>query len=374
MRTSRIALVFAFIAFVAVGVTASSLNGMLTPRLELENPAGWVAGDEAPMLRYTLDNTGRESLHVLRWQTPLAGIEHDILEVTLDGKPVPYSGKLIKRAAPQPADYVEIKPGETLTVVFDPSASYDMTPSGDYTIRYRTSLTDVKIGDAKAAVVIVSREAIESNEVGFFYEGLPQSGGESATKAVDCNAKPCHPKCPPNPELCGGDPGGDPAVEFVNCTSQQQGKALTAVDNATIMSAASKNDLADGSSPLYSTWFGAYKANRYNTVKGNFNAIADAFQNETITINCTDAGLPYYAYVYAGSPYEIYVCYYFFHAPNVGRDSAAGTLVHEMSHFNVVAGTVDYVYGEANAMWLAQTDPRKATKNADNYEYFAEDQ
>jgi peptidyl-Lys metalloendopeptidase len=376
MRTSRIALVLAFIAFVAIGITASSLDGLLVPRLELENPAGWVAGDESPMLRYTLDNTGRETLQLLRWQTPLAGIEHDILEVTLDGKPVPYSGKLIKRAAPQPADYVVIKPGETLTVLFDPSSAYDMTPAGDYTIRYRTSLTDVKIGDAKAAVVAFSREDIESNEVAFFFEGLPQTGGGPATRAVDCDAKPCHPKCPPNPELCGGgeDPGGDPSVDFVACTAQQQSKALAAVANATTMSADAYDDLADGSSPLYETWFGAYKANRYNTVTGHFDAIANAFATQTVTINCTDADLPYYAYVYAGSPYEIYVCYYFFHAPATGRDSAAGTLVHEMSHFNVVAGTVDYVYGEANAMWLAATDPRKAIKNADNHEYFAEDQ
>jgi peptidyl-Lys metalloendopeptidase len=359
---------------VAAGVTADSLQGVLTPRLELENATGWIAGDEPPLVRFTLENGGRETMQVLRWQTPVAGIENDMLEVTHDGKPVPYTGKMIKRAAPQPADYVEIEAGRSLEVVFDPSGSYDMTEPGEYTIRYRTELTEVMAGSAKRAVVVVAREESESNAVGFFYEGLPQAG--PSTRAVDCDKKPCHPRCPPNPELCGGDPGdpGDPSVEFVSCTSQQQGKALTAVANATTMSADAYDDLSDGSSPLYSTWFGAYKANRYNTVTGNFEAIADAFATQTITINCTDADLPYYAYVYAGSPYEIYVCYYFFHAPNVGRDSAAGTLVHEMSHFNVVAGTVDYVYGEANAMWLADTDPRKATKNADNYEYFAEDQ
>ncbi len=372
MRTARITLIVSFITLVAAGVTADSLQGALAPRLELENPTGWVAGDEAPLIRFTLVNTGRENLQVLRWQTPVAGIEHDMLEVTHDGEPVPYTGKLVKRAAPRPADYVEIKAGERLSVVFDPSGSYDMTRTGEYTVRYRTELTEVKAGSGKEAVVVVYREETESNAVGFFYEGLPQAS-EPATRGVDCSAKPCHPKCPPNPELCGGS-GEEPAVEFVSCTSQQQGKALTAVANATSMSAAAYTDLADGSSPLYQPWFGAYKASRYNTVTTNFDAIADAFATQTITINCTDADLPYYAYVYAGSPYEIYVCYYFFHAPNVGRDSAAGTMVHEMSHFSVVAGTVDYVYGEANALWLAANDPRRATKNADNYEYFAEDQ
>jgi len=370
MRTARIVFAIAFIVFLTVGATASSLQGMLTPRLELENPTAWIAGDEAPLLRFTLESNAHQTLQLLRWQTPLAGIEHDMFEVTRDGEPVPYTGKLIKRALPQAADYIEIEPGETLTVVFDPTAAYDMMQPGDYTIRYRTALTDVKVGDGKAAVMIIPRDATESNSVDFFYEGVPQA---PSTRAVDCDARPCHPKCPPNPELCGGDPG-EPSVEFVSCSSQQQSKALSAVANATTMSVAAFNDLKDGSSPLYEPWFGIYKRNRYSAVKGNFDAIANAFETQTVTINCTDAGLPYYAYVYPGAPYEIYVCYYFFHAPATGRDSAAGTLVHEMSHFNVTAGTVDYVYGEANALWLAATDPRKATKNADNYEYFAEDQ
>jgi peptidyl-Lys metalloendopeptidase len=356
MRRSFTLLAFVFIAICAAGATAGQVQGELNPRLELENPKGWIAGDEAVTLRFTIENRSAESLQVLRWQTPQSGIEHNLFQVLRDGLPVAYTGKLVKRAAPQPEDYLVIQAWGSLSVVFDPSASYDMVQAGEYTIRYRASLMGVKS---------------ESNTVTFFMEGLPQAFNESLAKGVNCNAKPCHPKCPPNPELCGGGGGG--TVEFVACTSQQQGKALTAVDNATTISEASATDLADGSSPLYETWFGAYKASRYNTVTSNFQSIASAFANETVTINCTDADLGYYAYVYPGNPYEIYVCYYFFHAPNMGRDSAAGTLVHEMSHFNVVAGTDDYVYGETGALNLAQTSPRRAINNADNYEYFAED-
>ena len=54
----------------------------------------------------------------------------------------------------------------------------------------------------------------------------------------------------------------------------------------------------------------------------------------------------YYAYVYPTQPYQIYVCNAFWSAPTTGTDSKAGTLVHEMSHFNVVAGTDDWVYGQ----------------------------
>jgi peptidyl-Lys metalloendopeptidase len=43
-----------------------------------------------------------------------------------------------------------------------------------------------------------------------------------------------------------------------------------------------------------------------------------------------------------------------------------------MSHFTVVAGTDDYVYGQAGAKNLAITNPDNAVMNADNHEYFAE--
>jgi peptidyl-Lys metalloendopeptidase len=43
-----------------------------------------------------------------------------------------------------------------------------------------------------------------------------------------------------------------------------------------------------------------------------------------------------------------------------------------MSHFNVVAGTDDVVYGQSAARNLADTDPDAAITNADSHEYFAE--
>jgi peptidyl-Lys metalloendopeptidase len=90
-----------------------------------------------------------------------------------------------------------------------------------------------------------------------------------------------------------------------------------------------------------------------------------------IKINC-GCNQNYYAYVYPSKPYEIFVCKAFWSAPNTGTDSRAGTLIHEMSHFNVVAATDDHVYGQSGAKSLAISDPAKAIDNADSHEYFAE--
>jgi peptidyl-Lys metalloendopeptidase len=43
-----------------------------------------------------------------------------------------------------------------------------------------------------------------------------------------------------------------------------------------------------------------------------------------------------------------------------------------MSHFTVVAGTDDVVYGQSGAKNLAITDPNAAVTNADSHECFAE--
>jgi len=76
--------------------------------------------------------------------------------------------------------------------------------------------------------------------------------------------------------------------------------------------------------------------------------------------------------VYPTQPYRIYVCNAFWSAPTSGTDSKGGTLVHEMSHFNVTAATDDHVYGQSGAKSLAISNPDQALDNADSHEYFAE--
>jgi peptidyl-Lys metalloendopeptidase len=123
----------------------------------------------------------------------------------------------------------------------------------------------------------------------------------------------------------------------------------------------------------YTTWFGAYTSARYATAQQHFASIDSAMDQNAgqIKINC-GCSQNYYAYVYPTRPYEIFVCRVFWSAPLTGTDSKAGTLVHEMSHFNVTAGTDDHVYGQSGAKSLAISDPAAALDNADNHEYFAE--
>ncbi|HEU4372533.1 MAG TPA: M35 family metallo-endopeptidase, partial [Telluria sp.] len=123
--------------------------------------------------------------------------------------------------------------------------------------------------------------------------------------------------------------------------------------------------------PRYNKWFGVTDAARVATIKAHYVALKDAFANKPVTVDC-GCKKTYYAYVYPTKPYVIYVCKAFWAAPMTGTDSKGGTLVHEMSHFNVVASTDDWVYGQAGAASLAISDPAKAIDNADSHEYFGE--
>ena len=47
-------------------------------------------------------------------------------------------------------------------------------------------------------------------------------------------------------------------------------------------------------------------------------------------------------------------------------------LFSQSSHFTSNAGTQDHVYGQTDAKSLAKSNPTQAIDNADNHEYFAE--
>ena len=106
-------------------------------------------------------------------------------------------------------------------------------------------------------------------------------------------------------------------------------------------------------------------------VNTHFTAISNAWDTAAVNFDCK-CKQNAYAYVYPSQPYNTYLCKVFWLALLAGTDSQCATLIHEMSHFDVVAGTDDYVYGQTNARDLADSNPDQAIMNADNHEYIAE--
>lgn len=305
-----------------------------------------------------LTNTSNKIARVPRYELPMGDLEAKLFRVSRDGQPVAYEGPMIKRGLPSASDFAILRPGQSYRSVVQLADAYDMRKSGTYTITLASSMQHASLSDGS---MLKTRR------------GLPLTL-QSAPLRIYATGKL------PDPTKGKGKPGGGTGTTSINgvaavgCSTTQItgiGNAITAARN---YSENAKGYLAQNNQgPRYITWFGAYTASRYGTVSQNFVAIDSAMDKtgDQIKINC-GCNQSYYAYVYPTRPYEIFVCRAFWSAPNTGTDSKAGTLVHEMSHFNVVAGTDDHVYGQTGAKSLAISDPAKAIDNADSHEYFAE--
>lgn len=349
--------------FVAGAAVALSLTFLAAGCASEGGPAGPAASEGlavavdvaaapaagAQPVALTLTNRGAEARQVLALQTPVDGIDADILDVRLDGRPVAYVGKVVKAGVPTDADLVTIAPGASVTMTFDPSTAYDMSAAGTYTVRYRVERLEVLVRpDPRAPAASARREAAvaDADEVAFASQGRALAREDQARPVKE------------------------------SCNATQQGILASAKGNAGDISSLALGAMQGGNStqPLYTTWFDrSGKSTYYGAVTSHYDLIAGAFAAQPVTFDC-GCKKKYYAYVYPTQPYKIFLCAVFWQAPAMGRDSQAGTLVHEMSHFNVTAATNDWVYGAAGAQDLAVNDPAKATDNADNHEYFAEDQ
>jgi peptidyl-Lys metalloendopeptidase len=336
----------------------------LVPHLSMEKAELTTA--DGVNVRFTLANQGSSDLFVLKWKTPLAGIEGDLFTVERDGERVAYTGRLVKRAAPKASAYIRIPAGESLSVTFDLSAVYDMRQPGNYTARYTASGVDVVREDfVRGQTVLGIVEALQSDTLAMTLSGRDlrsEQELEAATAGPIDNIT-----------------GKALTPTFLNCSNSNITSIGNALTNAQNYATESYNFLVNlpvasrTNDARYTTWFGAYTSSRYATVQGHYNNIKNAFAGQVFQLDCDCASdNSYYAFVYANQPYHVHLCGAFFAAPATGTDSKAGTLVHETSHFTVVAGTNDYAYGQTACKRLATKTPNKAVANADSHEYFAE--
>jgi peptidyl-Lys metalloendopeptidase len=291
----------------------------------------------------TFTNISSQSVRLLKFYIPDGRLKEGLFEVSRNGEPVEYIGPHIKRAAPTAQDYVTLAPGESLSGSAPVSGMYDLSETGNYTVRYAARSLD------QHSAVITKAAQLDSNLVNLWIEGRAselESQGTVSAQGLSYSGA---------------------------CTTSEQSSISSALTSArTYANNASTylNGISSGTT-RYTTWFGAYSSTNLTTARNHFTSIKNALANAAIVVDCSCSD-SYYAYVYPASPYKIYVCNAFWSAPTTGTDSKAGTLVHEMSHFNVVAATDDWAYGQSAAKSLASSNPTKALDNADSHEYFAE--
>ncbi len=299
-----------------------------------------LRGDVDVVVSVTVTNTARHPVQVLSWQLPSDEAEGVLFKISRDGEAVRYTGALVKRAAPQAADHVRLEPGASLTYEVELSATYDLSRSGRYSIEYASRGTHG-----------ADKSALQSQPLYLWLEGR---SGKTSTPAA------------PQPAIA--------STSYSRCSASQVAALPEAVAAASNYTNGAVSYLGGVSSKTqrFTTWFGAYSSSSLNTAQTHFAAIKDAFDTKPLVLDCSCKKKTTYAYVYSNQPYKIYLCGAFWAAPVTGTDSRGGTLIHEMSHFTVVASTDDWAYGQTAAKSLALSNPTQALDNADSHEYFAE--
>jgi len=269
-----------------------------------------------------------------------------------------YTGIVMKRI-PTADDFMVLGVGETIHMDIDLLKGYWFPKTGHYYVSL-SSYIYVYGGEKTLAEVVssgldeftlynlISSEALEL-EVQTI-SAAPYWGAEPFLKTVTPNA---------------------------NCPTNNVTTIRTADTNAGTLASRVNGYLSNAcSGGKYVTWMGACDATRYSTVKSHFSAIASR-QSSGYRVDCAGSSCSAntYAYVYpTDSTFTVYVCGAFWSA-NVATcvfDSKPGTIIHELSHFNAVAGTSDIAYGTSACQNLAASNPAQAVRNADNHEYLAE--
>ncbi|POZ63657.1 M35 family metallo-endopeptidase [Chromobacterium alticapitis] len=311
-------------------------------------------------------NTGSQTLHVYRWYLPGKELQERFLNVSVDGKPAEYLGPQYKRVVPSLRDTVALAPGAMLNAKVRVSDYYDLSKGGQLNVRFESNSGRVLNSGLPAGVsaklaAAPQDEAIVSNAVS------AASAGKISPLLQRSKAAKQEWQILSRSAVSGISYAG-------NCSVSQQSQSKDGYTAASAM--ADETSAYLGATPSattrYVTWFGKYSQANWSTAKSHYVLIKDALDTKPIKFDCscTDSGT--YAYVYPSQPYTVYLCGAFWNAPTKGTDSKGGTLVHELSHFTVVAGTQDHVYGQTGAKQLAKSSPSQALNNADNHEYFAE--
>ncbi len=332
----------------ASGLSSVAWSGEAGDRVTVQVSAGkgLFSGDSDVIVQVTVTNPNLHAVKVARHQLPVNGFAAPYFTITAaDGSRVAYTGPLVKRTRPAASDFLTLAPGASLSFPVELTAFYEIG-NGLYTIQY-TELPPVNgIAGLRAVAPITLR-----------------TEGRTLVAAVPETAAPKTSITTQGISYTG------------NCSATKKTTIASAISGAKAYALAGKNYFTgktNTATTRYTKWFGTATTARISTGRTHFTNIYNTLLSKSLVMDCSCKESDTYAYVYPDSPYKVYLCGAFWSAPTTGTDSKAGTLIHEFSHFTVIAGTDDYVYGQTDSLSLAASNPTQALDNADNHEYFAE--
>jgi peptidyl-Lys metalloendopeptidase len=123
---------------------------------------------EQVTLHVTITNPNEPSIRVLKWFTPVEGVEGPLFTVRRAGDPVAYLGIMVKRPAPTEQDYLTLAAGESLSSDVNLSAYYDLSVSGNYAVSY--DVTSIQLYAQENNNHLNRTDHLTSNTLNLFIE------------------------------------------------------------------------------------------------------------------------------------------------------------------------------------------------------------
>src|SRR5262249_33801976 len=245
---------------------------------------------ESITLRFEIENTSDEDYALLVWDTPLGGEVMNFLEVRHEGRVVPYDGRLVKRGDPTTDSYRTLASGATIAEELDLSTSFAFEVPGTYTVTLNVRFVDAFRG-ASANFTARSRrehEVLPLEPTSATFEILPDGeprltagqrararvgarsrlGGDDLMREVGESRFPVGDDVQRQLADVGFGFGGVPAWFADSFAADQNALAWV---NATLAELASWNLRTDNA--IYTEWFGADDAGRYQTIRDHYAAI-----------------------------------------------------------------------------------------------------
>ena len=163
-----VAAAFAFRNFSTLGASARApMSATVSLSVDKES----FDGSDDVLIHVTITNPNNYPIRILKWFTPLNGIERSLFTVTRNGESVPYIGRMIKRAEPTEADYITLEAGGSVTADVNLSEYYELSSSDNYEVMYDVTslqlyvekeigeLNNGRLSSAPLKMFITGREA-----------------------------------------------------------------------------------------------------------------------------------------------------------------------------------------------------------------------
>ena len=316
-----------FLLLLVIGVVVAAVDPDGPTIVSISPIRQAFTASEPVFVMVTFENTAGSPKKFVKFDLPFGELSRPLFSVTVDGKTATYLGRLVNHRAIPDEDRISLNSRASQVYNVELSKFYDFSATGTYTVAY-------------------VRNGLQSAPISF------QAEGRASASEYD-----------------------DRSIVTASCSTTQQPlltSAMTFAINYTIN--ANSYFAADTRTSRYTTWFGKYSLPRYTFVQSNFGKILNVLQNQTITFDCSCniAGGLSYVYPAKTENKRVYLCPDFWRYPTSGKESKAGVMVHEISHFNDVGKTDDLSFLQSGAKKLAVKKPIKAIINADSYKYFAE--